>query len=645
MSKVLPPHGDRFVSQFKGHERRIRFLENRQQVVLPDNSVPGTPSFFTPLTSFYQSSSDGTTKAEISLSWTEPTNVDGSSVLDAAYYEVQYRPSTTFATQPTHAQIAALGLTHQQLHDAGYTHLTMPGASEPDAITNDWHPIVVPWDKRSVTIKELTPGVSYEIRIRFADTATPTNLSEFSTPAVVVAAADTIAPSQPAAPSVASSLIAVQVTHTLGKVSGGTYNLEGDLHHLEIHASYEPFFTPNSTTLLGKLVANAGMITANIPALGSFGVSSTVGVYVRVIAVDISGNKSLVSAAASATASLIDNEHITDLSADKITAGTITSQVLLAGSIKTSATGARVELDAMGVRLYDGSNNNVVNMNASDGSVLVVGTVRTNRLANFSPSITLDPFFVAPGAGAYPTVVLADGFSGGLGVIGPARLNATAYGAGGTGGTQTGLNSGPSVTGASFLQSTALLRPDGFIIKFNDQSGNKVGGFVSGDAIAAHLGMTDGSGNQTAALDLFPSGSVLLLSNVFTGAGWQVDGSGGGFLGSGPSTDLLLGANNYTNSSLRLASDGLITWLGKFGNFLFQDSHSALITGQNSPGSSNGIIVTYGPTMASAVVPLGTIQNGSGGSFVCVTQNNSSTFTFQTNVTANQTYNWWAFRV
>jgi hypothetical protein len=645
MPSSLPPLGSRFVSQFKGHERRIRTLENRVSVVLPDNSIPGTPSFLTPLTSFYQSTSDGSTKAQITLTWSQPSNTDGSTVLDAAYYEIQYRPSTTFTAQPTHAQIAASATnTHAALNSGGYTHVSMPGAVAPASSSDgDWHPITIPWNQNSLTIKELTPGVTYEIRIRFADTSTPTNLSAWSSSALVTAAADSLAPSQPAAPSVASSLIAVQVTHTLGKVGGGTYNLEGDLHHFEVHGSYEPTFLPTAATLLGKMIANAGMLTAQIPAVASFGVSSTVGVYVKVIAVDISGNKSLASAAASATATLIDDEHISNLSVSKLTAGTITAAILLAGSIKTSSSGARVELDSMGVRLYDVDGNDVVNMSSADGSVLVVGTIRTNRLTDFSPSVALDPFYVAPGAGSYPTVVLADGFNGGLGFIGPARLNATSYGVGGVGGTQTGLNSGPSVTGASFNQSTSLMRPDGWITKFNDQAGGKKGGFVSGDVIGAHLATTDSSGVQKSGLDLFSDGTVLLLSNVFAGAGLQVDGSGNTSLSSGASTSLTLGANNYA-SSMIIFNDGAFVWAGKFQNFIAQASNTALSTGQNAQVANN-VTITWGGTMISTMVPICTMQNGSGGSFACVTANNSTNFTITANVSASQNFNWWAYRV
>jgi hypothetical protein len=641
------PAGDKGTAKIKDYDRRIRALEFRQGLVLPDNSVPGTPSFNTPLTAFYQSTSDGTTKAEVTLSWTTPTNTDGSEVLDAAYYEIQYQPTTVFSDQPTYAQIAALGLTYAQLNSGGYTYLTMPGASEPDQATTDWHPVVVPWNNgNTVTIKELTPGVLYNFRIRFADTATPTNLSAWSSTLTITAAADSVAPSQPAAPAVASSLIAVQVTHTLGKFSGGTYNLEADLHHLEVHASYEPAFIPSSATLLGKLVANAGMLTANIPALGSFGVSSTAGVYVKVIAVDISGNKSPASSAASATATLIDNQHITDLSADKITAGTITTQILLAGSIKTSTLGARAEIDAAGIRLYDNSNNNTANFSAADGSVVLTGTVRTNWAPNNNAAIVMDPFFTAPGAGSYPTLVFYDGINS----KGPARLNATSYGVNGTGGTQTGLNSGPSATGASFNQATALLRPDGFIIKYNDQSGNKRGGYVAGDAFGAHLAMTDSSGNQISGLDLNSDGSVLLLSNLLPGNGMQVDNSGNAYFqgtGSaqiygGPSADMFL-QSGAGNGKIWLDSGGTYRLYGRFTNYEAMTSTQALMTGQQS-GNFQEMDLTFGATMAGSMVALCTMQNGSGGVYVTVTAISSTGVNLRASVSANQTWNFWIFR-
>jgi hypothetical protein len=636
MPSSMPPLGSRFVSQFKGHERRIRTLENRVSVVLPDNSIPGTPSFLTPLTSFYQSTSDGSTKAQITLTWSQPTNTDGSPVLDAAYYEIQYRPSTTFTAQPTHAQIAASAAnTHALLNSGGYTHVSMPGATIPASSSDgDWHPITIPWNQNSLTIKELTPGVTYEIRIRFADTSTPTNLSAWSSSALVVAAADSLAPSQPAAPSVASSLIAIQVTHTLGKVGGGTYNLEGDLHHFEVHGSYEPTFPPTAATLLGKMIANAGMLTAQIPAIASFGVSSTVGVYVKVIAVDISGNKSLASAAASATATLIDDAHITDLSVSKLTAGTITAAILLAGSIKTADSGARVELDSMGVRLYDVTGANTVNFSAADGSAVLTGTVRTNWAPNTNAAIVIDPAFPVPGSANYPTEAFYDGYN----VFGPARLNATGYGIAGAGGTQSGLNSGPAATGSLYNQSTALMRPDGWIVKFNDQAGNKKGGYVAGDSSGAHLSVTDSSGVQKSGLDLNSDGSWILNNNA-ANQGLQADASGN-FFATSSSVNWSIG----TNASLFNDTNDIWFFKGKWPNDVAADSHQALFPGQFA---FNGQVVnvTYGATMASTMVAMLTMQNGSGGVFATVTAIASTSFTMTANVSANQNFNWWAFRV
>jgi hypothetical protein len=649
VSSYTQPAGQKGLDKIRDYDRRLRVLERRQGLVLPDNSVPGTPSFNTPLTAFYQSSSDGTTKAEVTLTWSTPTNTDGSQVLDAAYYEVQYQPAVVFTDQPTYAQVAATGMTYAQLNSGGYKYITMPGAASPSGTATDWHPVLVPWNNgNTVTIKELTPGIAYNFRIRFADTATPTNLSAWSSTLTITAAADSVAPSQPAAPAVASSLIAVQVTHTLGKFSGGTFNLEPDLHHLEVHASYEPAFIPSATTLLGKLVANSGMLTANIPALGSFGVSSTVGVYVKVIAVDISGNKSPASAAASATAILIDNQHISDLSADKITAGSITAQILLAGSIKTSTVGARAEIDAMGIRLYDASNNNTANFSAADGSVVLSGTVRTNWAPNTNAALVLDPFFVSPGTSSFPTLAMYDGFN----KIGPARLNATAYGTGGSGGTQTGLNSGPSVTGASFNQATALLRPDGFIVKYNDNSGNKRGGFVSGDALGAHLSVTNSSGVQVCGVDMNSDGSLNILSNTFPGAGVQVDSGGNTFLTatSGASISINGPGGTFISGgsvgSMAMDNNGVYGWLGKFQNFVSQSSTSALSSGQFSLSSANnGVVITYGATMASGMVPITTVQNGSSGAWSNITQNGSTQFTITAAVSAVQTFNWWCYRV
>lgn len=636
MPRVMPRIEDRAAHRIRDYDRRIKVLENRLSVVLPDSSIPGVPTFLTPTTTFYQGPSDGKTKASVTLSWTAPTNTDGSVIADPGYYEIQYRAEGTPLLTATWANLAV-----HTWADLAASPWNNPLAATVD-VSTDWHLLQRLTDATQFTVKELTPGVTYDFQIRFVDGSTPPNAGAWSPTLQVVAAVDTVGPSQPAAPTVASSLISVQVTSTLGKASGGTFNLEPDLHHLEVHGAYEPGFVPSTSTLLGKLVANAGLMTAQIPAVGSFGTALVAATFVKVIAVDISGNKSSPSAAASATAQLIDDQHISSLTVSKLLAGTVNASIILAGSIKTASAGARAEMDSLGIRLYDSTGNNTVNFSAADGSAVLTGKVQTGLGGN---RIIVDPAFTFPGAGTFPTITLYDSTN----AYGPARINATLYGF--DGGTQMGLNSGPDAAGSSFKQATALLRPDGFVVKFNDQAGNLRGGSVSGDSLGGHLAVTNSSGTQTAGVDVNSDGTINVLSNTFPGTGMQVDGSGDTWVVSqadiliDPGTAFSTFVRGGSLGQLQIDSNSTFQLVGKFMNFITQASTSALSSGQFSVTANNGLVITWGSTMASTMVPICTVQNGSGGSFVCVTANNSTSFTMTANVTATQTFNWWAYRV
>jgi hypothetical protein len=87
--------------------------------------------------------------------------------------------------------------------------------------------------------------------------------------------------------------------------------------------------------------------------------------WVKVVAVDRSGNKSNPSDASSATALLIDDAHISDLTVSKVTAGEITADWVLAAAIKTAASGQRLELNAAGLQSYDTEGSQTINL-ASD---------------------------------------------------------------------------------------------------------------------------------------------------------------------------------------------------------------------------------------------------------------------------------------
>lgn len=249
--------------------------------------------------------------------------------------------------------------------------------SEPVTISPAWSTAYAGWDMSAYTIMELSPGVQYEFQIRAVDSSSPPNNGAWSASTFVNTLGDVIAPSTPAVPTVAASMIAVQVVHTLGKSSGGTFNLEQDLDHLEVHASDVQTYIPTDATKVGEMVATGAMVRAEIPAVGSFKVDQAESVWVRVVAVDRSGNKSAPSQAVQSSIVLIDNAHISDLTVSKVTAGTITAEWLMAGAIRTSQTGARVEMTSEGINAYRSDGTKTVEIKSVDGTATFTGKLQT----------------------------------------------------------------------------------------------------------------------------------------------------------------------------------------------------------------------------------------------------------------------------
>jgi hypothetical protein len=348
-----------------------------------DTSIPGVPVFVTPFQGTAYLDARGFTRSRVVVRWNAPLNVDGSTIRDGSHYEIRYGIDTDQIYPATWAAVSQIRWVDMQTW------------AQPFAAPNaGWQTMVVGWDQSSAQLQDLSTGVGYDVQIRAVDLSG--NSGAWSGTTTFVATQDNIPPSTPAAPTVAASRIAVQVTHTLGKGTGGTFNLESDLDHLEIHGQYEPAFFPDSTTLLGKLKANAGMIAAGIPAVGTYSVESTAPVYVRVVAVDISGNRSGPSEAATATALLIDDAHISDLTVSKVTAGTVTASWVLAGEIKTADTGARFRASASGIELYNAAGARTLFGDAATGNVTITGELNSGTAGN--------RVVVNPGGAGLPTI-------------------------------------------------------------------------------------------------------------------------------------------------------------------------------------------------------------------------------------------------
>lgn len=329
-----------------------------------DTSIPGVPTLVEPFSGAAYQDSRGFTRSRVIVTWTAPNNTDSSTILDGDHYEIRYAIDTDLIYPATWAQVSQIRWSDMQTW-------AQPFAA-PDG---DWLTVVVGWDQGSVQLLDLSPGVGYDVQIRAVDKAG--NVGAWSGTTTFVATSDNIPPSTPAAPAVAGSRIAVQVTHTLGKATGGTYNLESDLHHLEVHVDYEPWFTPSATTLKGKVSSTAGMMQAQIPVVSTVQVEETSARYVRVVAVDIAGNKSAPSDAGTSTALLIDDAHISDLTVSKVTAGTISADWVVGARIKTADTGARVELNSDGLQAYNSAGDQTVDIASATGDVSIIGDLAT----------------------------------------------------------------------------------------------------------------------------------------------------------------------------------------------------------------------------------------------------------------------------
>jgi hypothetical protein len=519
-----------------------------------DTSVPGQPTLIEPFMGVAYLDDRGFTKARVVLSWNAPNNVDGTTVLDGDHYEIRYAVDTDMIYPATWASVSEVRWQDLQIW-------AQPFAA-PDG---QWQTMVVNWDTTTAQLQDLSPGIGYDVQIRAVDKTG--NTGAWSSVTTFVTSTDNIPPSTPAAPSVAGSRIAVQVTHQLGKSSGGTFNLESDLDHLEIHVSYEPGFTPDTTTLKGKAVANAGMIQAQIPVVFTAQIEETSARYVRVVAVDKTGNKSGPSDAASATALLIDDAHISDLTVSKVTAGQINADWVVGARIKTSDTGARVELNSGGIGAWNAAGTQTVAIAAADGSVSIVGQLKSG---NAGKRIEINPTgALLPEIRWYPNTGTDYGY-----------INAVSSGTD----VSLGMNSSPfddgggmQVIARSYLTTTTGARLE---IVRADLPGERRGGYIIAQPGNLFCGFNSGGAD---------------------GGYYYADGTRGRFGWN---------ASDTANGNYLDFTSGRTRHIGQWANYVAVGSNEGLFTGSiNNASAVAGQVITWGPTMDSPLYPVAMIRD------------------------------------
>jgi fibronectin type III domain protein len=560
-----------------------------------DASVPATPAFGTSTTASYQASGNGSglTFSQVQLTWTQPLNVDGSTIVDGDRYEIRYRVTSS-------------------------------------TITTSWDTATAPWGVTTFLITGLIPGTSYDFQIRAVDGANPANASAWSATTAVITSADALAPSTPAPPTVAASLIAVQVTHTLGKSSGGTYNLEADLDHFQVHSGASASFTPSNSTLLGKLNADIGNIRASIPAVGTYDISSTSAVWIKLVAVDTSGNVSGASTGASATATLIDTSHISDLTASKVTAGTMTATWIVGGTIATATSGSRVSMTSTGIRLYNSGGSITALLDAATGNAVLTGSYFSAFAGSGTPYCTIQD------SGDRTTIY----FVGASGLPNYAWINSPADGAGHP---TLGVNSG------DFTYTTAVLTARHRLWLCNSS-----GIFLQTTSGALDVGgklfLTDtGSGITTysEAGTGSKTGGQLLLNKDIAYLGREGSGvaSGGQILATVGDVKMAVYNTGVKASEIALFDDETIWITGKFSTDNPIGGKSALYCGTWNPGAATSFTVSYGFTMSTRPQVVYSVHRTAAMFETLLTTFNTTSFTVTINSAAVAiNLNYWAFR-
>lgn len=307
-----------------------------------DPSIPAAPVITEVLTGI-QRDAEGRTLAYLQPKWNEPLNTDGSTIVDGSTYEISYRLATEV----------------------------------------QWQFTATLWDTRQALIQGLATGGEYNLRVRAKDLAG--NVGAWSTVWTVIAAPDTVAPSTPAAPTVAGDAMTLQVIHLLGKASGGTYNLERDLRGIVVYADPNPNFLPSDANKLGEIPASSADLTVQTPAIGNFPIPAGGIRTVKVKAVDNAGNLSAASAGAGVTVPLVGSLNIGTATITDLHVANVSASKLRSGAIET----ALIDLVAAG-RLRAGRDSAPFNYLFIDANGIYSARSGSAKYVGGTPALVYD---------------------------------------------------------------------------------------------------------------------------------------------------------------------------------------------------------------------------------------------------------------
>jgi hypothetical protein len=316
-----PIVADEFADYLVDLTRRTQTLERAARGPAADKTIPSAPIGFSVLTMLAQDYA-GQERARVTFSWSPvTTNTDTSEIKDLARYLVRYRP------------VGALA----------------------------WSTTGVSATETTVSVEVPVGAQQWEAQVAAVDEGG--NASAWSPPTsqMFVPIPDATPPGTPQAPTAVAGVR--QIHAHWARLDSVGQPMPSDVDHYEVHASQANGFATSAQTLVGT--TRGTLLSFDAPA-GTW--------YVKLVAVDLAGNKSAASAqSAPATNSgvvqqvdiaalaigtaqiqdlAVTSGKIASLVADKITTGSLTATVTVSGLIRTATSGARVELNPSGIDIY-----------------------------------------------------------------------------------------------------------------------------------------------------------------------------------------------------------------------------------------------------------------------------------------------------
>lgn len=368
----------------------------------------------------------------------------------------------------------------------------------------------------------------------------------------------------------------------------------------DLQVTYTTGETPN--TWLAKTIsyytAPAGTETVEILAvLGTDMTAGTWGVD-RVEVREVIGTLLVADAA-------ITNAKVADMSVGKLTAGTITAIMLMAGLLRSGVTGLRYELDANGLRFYDASDQLVINFDTATASAVVTGTFQT-------------------------------GIAGRRAVLSGASNKLLFY-------PQVGETRFTSVE--SYIPGNY---PDDIALELraidSDTTTDRARVFLLPDQVGMVVTPQNNDADAETGVLCTPNEVVAQIRTRVTTPGSSVPDGGYLFL---QREFAHIGVETATiNAWHSVNTDGIHDFEGKTWNFTDLGPTAAMLTGEASTNAGFGSQgISWGPTMASILIPVAALDSAVKTVTWCVQSNSTTGFTMAWSGTDFHWTRWIAWRV